>query len=200
LATAPNQCDDDTCTATTGNEGSCAAGPIDFFCAPVDTFTPCFTDLDCSAFPGDTCTRSSARSCYTDNGTVGASVNSTGVADPPFNHSSDPTLASLFCISPTASASVNAAAGLPGLGRLELRGHAHDDGTSSACPSTITFEGNSGGRGVLDAGWTGNGHNASIVSGGRVTVAVTGCAGAAPNCGSCTYAGPIDNVDAAPVP
>ena len=42
---------------------------------------------------------------------------------------SNPTLASLFCIGPTTSGSVNAAAGLPGLGRLELQGHAIDNGT-----------------------------------------------------------------------
>ena len=37
---------------------------------------------------------------------------------------SNPTLASLFCIGPTTSGSVNAAAGLPGLGRLQLPGNA----------------------------------------------------------------------------
>jgi len=35
---------------------------------------------------------------------------------------SNPTLASLFCIGPTTSGSVNSAAGLPGLGRLQLPG------------------------------------------------------------------------------
>ena len=40
----------------------------------------------------------------------------------PVNDASDPTLAALFCIGPTASSAVNAAAGLPGLGRLELMG------------------------------------------------------------------------------
>jgi hypothetical protein len=46
------------------------------------------------------------------------------VVSTPVNDASDPTLAALFCIGPTTSPSVNAAAGLPGLGRLELQGHA----------------------------------------------------------------------------
>ena len=42
---------------------------------------------------------------------------------------SNPTLAALFCIGPTTSGSVNSAAGLPGLGRLQLTGHSVDNGT-----------------------------------------------------------------------
>ena len=69
------------------------------------------------------CTGSKQRDCYTDNGIVGAVITATGVADPPTNDESDPTLASLFCVGPTSSGGVNTAAGLPGLGRLELPGH-----------------------------------------------------------------------------
>jgi len=53
----------------------------------------------------------------------GASDKASGQAVVPVNDASDPTLAALFCIGPTSSSSVNAAAGLPGLGRLELQGH-----------------------------------------------------------------------------
>jgi len=49
-------------------------------------------------------------------------VNATGVAQAPVHDTSNPTLAALFCIGPTTSGSVNGAAGLPGLGRLELPG------------------------------------------------------------------------------
>jgi hypothetical protein len=70
------------------------------------------------------CTIGKFRDCFTDNGATGASVNATGVADAPVNDESDPTLAALFCIGPTSSSAVNGAAGLPGLGRLELPGHA----------------------------------------------------------------------------
>jgi hypothetical protein len=150
LATAPNQCDDATCTATTGNEGECSAGPSDFYCGPNATMIPCTSQADCDAAglssctggsndgqvctvagdcPGgtcdiDTCTVVKTRPCYTDNGASGASVHATGAADVPVADESDPTLASLFCIGPVASSAVNAAAGLPGLGRLELPGHA----------------------------------------------------------------------------
>ena len=60
---------------------------------------------------------------------IGDTVTATGNADPPVNHESDPTLAALFCIGPTSSSAVNGAAGLPGLGRLELTGHAVENGT-----------------------------------------------------------------------
>jgi hypothetical protein len=51
-------------------------------------------------------------------------VSATGVADPPENGVANPTLAALFCIGPTSSSAVNSAAGLPGLGRIQLTGTA----------------------------------------------------------------------------
>ena len=63
------------------------------------------------------------------NEDTGESVTATGLADPPIAHQSDPTLAALFCIGPTTAPAVNSVAGLPGLGRLELPGHATDNGT-----------------------------------------------------------------------
>ncbi len=77
----------------------------------------------------DECVIGKFRECFLDNGTIGNTVNATGLVDLPANHQSDPILSSLFCIGPTTSGSVNAAAGLPGLGRLELQGHATDNGT-----------------------------------------------------------------------
>jgi hypothetical protein len=47
-----------------------------------------------------------------------------GMEDTPMNDVSNPTLASLFCIAPTGSSAVNGVAGLPGLGKLKLRGTA----------------------------------------------------------------------------
>ena len=154
-STASNQCDDATCVVDTGNEGTCANGPFEQFCAPNATFQGCTgSDPDCRPYnqcvgganagatcvdnsecptgtcnskvggPPELCTLGKFRDCYTDNGVSGASVNATGVADPPVNDESDPTLAALFCIGPTSSSAVNGAAGLPGLGRLELPGHA----------------------------------------------------------------------------
>ncbi len=135
FATAPNQCDggpgSNDCVADAGtpspNDRICSSGPFDIFCTPTETFRGCTVNGDCP-FPGDTCTGGKNRDCF-DNGVVGEAVNATGHADPPSNHQSNPSLAALFCIGPTTSSSVNSAAGLPGLGRLELLGHATDNGT-----------------------------------------------------------------------
>ena len=124
--TKPNECDDANCTPTTGNEGVCTAGPFEQFCGPTATFAGCTTDADCAPYPGNTCSVGKLRGCFTDNGTVAATVNATGLAEPPVNGQSNPTLAALFCIGPTGSGAVNGVAGLPGLGRLELPGHTRE--------------------------------------------------------------------------
>ncbi len=191
-ATASNQCDDATCSPDGGNEGTCAGGPFEQFCGPRETFRGCLGDGDCT-FPGDTCSVGRNRDCFTDNGAIGNTDTATGIADNPGgDHAADSTLASLFCIGPTASSAVNGAAGLPGLGRLELQGHSFDNGDATTCPTKITFTGISQG-GVLDSGWTGNGHDAQVISQGLVTVSVTGCAGSPGSCGVCSYVGPIAN-------
>ncbi|TMA71597.1 MAG: hypothetical protein E6J72_21430, partial [Deltaproteobacteria bacterium] len=66
-----------------------------------------------------------------------------------------------------------------------------------ACPSFVEFTGNSGTIGVLDSGWTGQGHDATVVNDGTVTVGVTSCAGGSSRpCGVCTLLGPVLNLDA----
>ncbi len=167
------------------------------FCAPAQTFRGCTTNADCP-FPGDTCSLGKFRDCFTDNGTIGESVDATGVVDPFVNHANDPTFASLFCIGPTASSAVNSVAGTPGLGRLELPGHGSDNGTAGTCPTNAAFLPDAGSSGVLDPGWTGQSHDARVVSDGKVTVGVTGCASGTPPCGVCTYTGPIPNANIAP--
>jgi hypothetical protein len=127
-ATQSNQCDDLNCTPNTPpdndsvNEGVCQSGPLEQFCA-VETFRGCQNDGDCPK-PGDTCTTSRFRECFTDNGQIGGTVEAQGNPDPPVANVSHPSLGSLFCIPPTTSASVNGVAGLPGLGRLTLPGTA----------------------------------------------------------------------------
>ncbi|HEY2386100.1 MAG TPA: hypothetical protein VGK30_04000 [Candidatus Binatia bacterium] len=126
--TAGNQCDGASgdCVADPGtpspNDRICSSGPLESFCGPVETFRTCTGNSDCP-FAGDTCSVMRFRDCF-DNGVVGETLTATGVQDPPVNDQSDPTLAALFCVGPTSSSSVNSAAGLPGLGRLELGGHA----------------------------------------------------------------------------
>lgn len=124
--TQPNACLDDTsidgdqslCAPIGGsNQGECPA-LADTVCSPTETFRGCLNNNECPA-PGDTCV-AVKRPCYLDNGIVGGEVTAIGEADPPTNGVSNPTFASLFCIPPVAQASINAAGGLPGLGRIEL--------------------------------------------------------------------------------
>jgi hypothetical protein len=132
-ASAPNQCDlgSGDCVPDPGtpspNDHICSSGPTEQFCGPVETFRGCTTNTDCTR-AGDTCSISRNRDCF-DNGVVGDVVAATGQADPPSGHQSNPTLAALFCVGPTTAPAVNSAAGLPGLGRLELQGHSTDNGT-----------------------------------------------------------------------
>jgi len=64
------------------------------------------------------------------------------------------------------------------------------------CPTSISFEGTPGSLGVLDSGWTGQSHDATVVDRGKLTVGVTGCAHPAPPCGVCNLAGPVPNMNA----
>jgi hypothetical protein len=132
--TAPNSCASGaTCvaTATDATRGVCDPEPFDQFCS-VQTFQGCLSDTDCQpppagtcsfCTPGQTCT-GGLRPCYLDQGDIGGSVVSIGQADPPVAGVANPTLAALFCIGPVSSDAVNSAAGLPGLGRLNLKGTA----------------------------------------------------------------------------
>jgi hypothetical protein len=124
--TAPNECDLGVgdCALDTGNEWACVSGPFELFCGPSAIHKTCATNADCPV-PGDTC-NGKFRNCY-NNGQIGESVTATGQPDPPSGHQSDPKLAALFCVGPTNPA-VDSVAGLPGLGRLELPGHATDNG------------------------------------------------------------------------
>jgi hypothetical protein len=122
--TKPNACLDDReipgdgtlCEADSATKGHCQDGPFDSFCQ-IENFRGCSNNQECPA-PGDSCV-AGPRACYLDNGLVGGSVIAIGMADPPTNGQANPTLAALFCVGKTNPA-VNAAAGLPGLGRIEL--------------------------------------------------------------------------------
>ena len=122
--TQPNACLGSGCqdTAPTGdNEGECVDGPIVQTCAPPEQYKGCSNASDCP-LTGDC--RSSLRECYLDNGNVGGVLEADGQASPPVNDVSNPLLASIFCVPPTSSTSVNSASGLPGPARLTLRGTA----------------------------------------------------------------------------
>jgi hypothetical protein len=143
--TRPNACVDNTTTpgvdgsvcvdaAPLGdNEGECPEGPLTGVCSLssghpqrscdgnddcCDDAPACITD---PPTPGDCIIGN--RLCFLDNG-VGGSIVATGAADPPTNDVAEPTLAAIFCIAPTSLPAVNAAAGLPGPGRVTIKGTA----------------------------------------------------------------------------
>ncbi len=112
--TKPVACIDDTatgidgsvCAPIGGNEGECPDGPLDSNCAPPEQFRGCTGAGDC---PITATCLSSNRKCFLPTvvrtGTPGTSGGS---------------YAGNFCIAPTGASSVNAVAGLPGLGTLIL--------------------------------------------------------------------------------
>jgi len=129
-ATKPHSCSTN-CVAGGGgggNDGMCQLSPSDQNCS-IETFRSCTGDTQCQTAgcadcaPGQTCV-TKRRECFRDNGAMGGSTSASGVENTPVNDTSTPTLASLFCIAPTGSAAVNNVAGLPGLGRLKLKGTA----------------------------------------------------------------------------
>ncbi|HEY2386790.1 MAG TPA: PQQ-binding-like beta-propeller repeat protein [Candidatus Binatia bacterium] len=101
----------------------------------------CSFDSDCG--PGSTCTGSASpptdcpggtcayetcsdgrfRECFLDRGQIGGHDDASGQSFAPMQDGGDPTLASLLCVGPTASSSVNGAVGLPGLERIERVTH-----------------------------------------------------------------------------
>ena len=204
----PNACIDDPmtvmdesiCVATTPlNEGECPVSPVTQKCA-IQTFRCCTTNADCSTVPGDTCL-TFRRECYPNyNGNVGDSITATGTAFPLFGGYAIQAFASVFCVAPTSSPAVNAAAGLPGPGRSRLGGIGHriaDPMVGNACADRAWFQPTFTNPSI-DIGWTGIAHDAKIILDGKVTVGVTGCSASSPGCGTCTYTGPIPNPNIAP--
>jgi hypothetical protein len=131
--TQPNSCDGgaddcvvgDNAMSLSPNERVCASGPFELYCSPGETFRGCIVDSDCPR-PGDTCRRGKFRECF-DTGTIGDVVTASGRPDVRIAHQAHPTLAALFCVNVTHDTFVDTM-GLPGLGRLELRGEVVDNG------------------------------------------------------------------------
>lgn len=61
------------------------------------------------------------RPCFLDNGVVGGQLTAPATADYPLADTWSPTLASIFCLGPSASPALNIATGLPGPGRAVMR-------------------------------------------------------------------------------
>ncbi len=64
---------------------------------------------------------------------------------------------------------------------------------SNLCPVALEVTGNAGSSKILDIGWTGLGHNATVVSDGTLTFDVD-CAATTRPCGVCNVSGPIENL------
>jgi hypothetical protein len=137
--TRPNVCLDDTTTGPVegcmdigGNQGQCEFGPADQVCS-FDTFRTCSVNSDCNPPPIGTCANCTAtlptqtcsnqlRPCFTDNGVIGNAVSVAGATDVPCGDRAFPTVGTFFCVAPVGSTSVNAAGGLPALGRVRIPG------------------------------------------------------------------------------
>ncbi len=140
--TAPNNCQDDTSTgldeslcvdtAPLGDhDGRCSFGPVHKLCRPSSGHPQreCGNDSDCCddqglcmsdpVTPGD-CSIAELASCYLDNGIVGNSITSEGIADPPGGTIATPKVTSLSCGAPSPIVAFNIIMGLPGATRLEL--------------------------------------------------------------------------------
>jgi hypothetical protein len=115
------------------NEGQCTVGPTDNNCTVASGHAQrgCSTDADCGGAAGSC--ESIARACFlTGGGTFQPSgqndgtdsLTAIGEPDPPVNDVAHPTLAAVFCVGPTGASAINNVAGLPGPGRVTLRGTA----------------------------------------------------------------------------
>ena len=138
--TRPSACLDDSstvgvldCVDSNGDgEGECTAGPITQNCSVASGHAQrgCTTDAECGGVAGSC--QSANRLCFlTGGGTFQPNaldgtdtLIAVGQEDPPQNDVSNPTLGAVFCVGPTGSASVNNVAGLPGPGRVTIKGTA----------------------------------------------------------------------------
>ncbi len=68
--------------------------------------------------------------------------------------------------------------------------------SGSPCPVAVEVEGNAGSQKILDSGWSGLAHNATVVSDGKLTFTVSNCESQTRPCGDCDIGGPIQNTNA----
>lgn len=64
------------------------------------------------------------------------------------------------------------------------------------CPVAVEVVGNAGSKKILDSGWSGLAHNATVVSDGKLTFTVSNCENDTKPCGDCQIGGPIRNTNA----
>jgi hypothetical protein len=134
--TKPSACLDDTTTVgvldcsdfNADGEGECTSGPITQHCSVASGHAQrgCTVDGDCGGGLGSCVSEN--RQCFLTGGFSGKNGTNTliaiGMEDTPVNDVSHPTLGAVFCVGPTGLAAVNNVAGLPGPGRVTIRGTA----------------------------------------------------------------------------
>ena len=136
--TKPSACLDDSATpgvldcndsAPVDGEGECTKGPVTNTCSVASGHGQrgCTIDADCGGAVGSC--ESSNRRCFLTGGFTGSAIGTNtliaeGVADAPMADVSNPTLGAVFCIGPTGASAVNNVAGLPGPGRVTIKGQA----------------------------------------------------------------------------
>jgi len=113
----PNDCAAQDCTDQGGGEGECTTGPDQLYCDALvrsdgSGINACLNNGDCSGGYG-LCTLADRADCFLDP------IEAVGAADPEF-----PVAGAVFCIPPTSNGGINAAAGLPGPGRVVSQGAA----------------------------------------------------------------------------
>jgi hypothetical protein len=133
----PSACLDDTNTAGTldctdtspvDGEGECTEGPLGQNCSVASGHAQrgCTMDSECGGGVGSC--EAANRACFLTGGFTGKVGTNTliavGMEDTPVNDVANPTLGAVFCVGPTGSVSVNNVAGLPGPGRVTIRGTA----------------------------------------------------------------------------
>jgi hypothetical protein len=116
-------------TAPVDGEGECGKGPVTNTCSVASGHGQrgCTNDGDCGGGAGSC--ESTNRRCFLTGGFTGNAIGTNtliavGMADVPVNDTSHPTLGAVFCVGPTGAAAVNNVAGLPGPGRVTIRGTA----------------------------------------------------------------------------
>jgi hypothetical protein len=122
----------DCAEGATPGVGECQAGPNDANCTVASGHAQrgCLGDDECGGAAGSCA--SAPRKCFltgggtfTANGDRGSdTLTAIGMADPPLNDVSHPTLGAVFCVGPTGSSSINNVAGLPGPSRITIKGTA----------------------------------------------------------------------------
>jgi hypothetical protein len=139
--TRPSECSDDTTTPPgvfdcvdtmpIDGEGECTGGPIDSMCSVASGHgqRSCFSDGDCGGAVGSCeqvfrrCFLTGSAAGFGDVGTQ--TLIAAGMEDVPINDVSSPTLGAVFCVRHlSTSAVVDVFFGLPGPGRLQLKGTA----------------------------------------------------------------------------